>query len=352
MTMRSFRHAGALALAALLVACGSTMPDSRTPAPVPIRAVPALDVDVLVLNYDPVVPQRDSLPLHAAMGWNDPRELAEGYVADVRAASHGQIRYRLVEWKDIDAFPAKVDGFRYTPESFLACWDDRTRCHAPDSLDYAAAFREHDVARRVDTGEIDEVWIFGAPFFGSWESAMAGPGAFEINGGVYPDVDVGRPFAVMGFSYERGVAEMLHNLCHRTEATMTRVFGGWEADRLDTQWAAFAASALQSNGYAAVGSCHFPPNARKAYDYANPTAVLSAADDWLAYPALTGATAPVTRESWGGPDYHRGYMRWWFARLPHAPGTQGDGRIDNWWAYVFDFAAYDEKGLPRPAATR
>ena len=49
---------------------------------------------------------------------------------------------------------------------------------------------------------------------------MAGPGAFFINGGVYPEVPSHRPFAFYGFNYERGVAEMMHDACHRTEATL------------------------------------------------------------------------------------------------------------------------------------
>jgi hypothetical protein len=62
----------------------------------------------------------------------------------------------------------------------------------------------------------------------------------------------------------------------------------------------------------------------------------------------------VTCETWrepfsnrdGNPDYHRNYMRWWFAHLPKAPGTQEDGRQNNWWKYVFDYWEYDEHGMP------
>jgi len=48
---------------------------------------------------------------------------------------------------------------------------------------------------------------------------MAGPGAFYINGSVFPDAPYDRAVAGYGFSYERGVGEMLHNLGHRTEDT-------------------------------------------------------------------------------------------------------------------------------------
>ena len=166
---------------------------------------------------------------------------------------------------------------------------------------------------------------------------MAGPGAFDINGGVFPGVRTARPFAIMGFNYERGVAEMLHDLCHRTEATLARVYGGWDAGALTTTWARFAANVAQSNGRAGVGSCHYPPNATTDYDYDNPRVVQSDADDWLRYPALSGERRGVSRETWGGPDYHREYMRWWLRRLPHGDGTSPDRKLNNWWAYVTRF---------------
>lgn len=306
-----------------------------------------IDVKVLVLNFDPPVPQEQNRRLHAAGGWNDPRQLADGYVSDVREASHGLVRYRIVEWKDVDRFHTKIDGFTYTPEEYMACRKSGKGWHQPDTADYPKTFRDFGVLPRVDRGEIDEVWFFGGPYFGYNESAMAGPGAFYINGEVYDKVPSKRPFAIMGFNYERGVAEMLHDLCHRTESTMARVYGGWKVEELTTNWARFAANAAQSHGVSAAGTCHWPPNAERDYDYANPRSVESSADDWLGYPTLTGKTRPVNRETWGGPDYHRNYMRWWFAHLPHASGVNPDGRLNNWWEYVFHFTDYDERGSPR-----
>ena len=295
------------------------------------------EIRVLVLDFDPPIPDSGGRRLHTAFGWNDPRALADEYVADVGEASGGRMAYRVVEWRTLDSFPAKRDGFRYTAASFAECIRRNASCHTPDGLHYETVLQEQGVAAQVDSGKVDEVWLFGGPYFGYFESAMAGPGAFAINGDAFPAVPSRRAFAIMGFNSERGVAEMLHDLCHRIEATMSRVYGGWEAADLSTNWARFAANAHQARGRAGVGSCHYPPNAIAAYDYANPRAVESDADDWLRYPALTGARRPVTRDSWGGPDYHRGYMRWWLTHLPKAPGTNGDGRLNDWWAYVVRF---------------
>lgn len=294
-------------------------------------------VHVLVLDFDPVIADSGGRRTHQAFGWNAPRTLAAGYMRDVAEASGGRMRYDIVEWRTIDEFPPKRDGFRYTPATYAACLADGRQCHDPDGLDYEGTLTRYGVVPLIDIGSIDEVWLFGGPYFGYFESAMAGPGAFEINGEAFTGVPARRAFAIMGFNSERGVAEMLHNLCHRIEATMARVYGGWQAESLTTPWARFAANAHQSGGRAGAGSCHYPPNATSDYDYANPRAVESDADDWLRYPNLTGARKRVTAKTWGGPDYHREYMRWWFRRLPRAAGTNADGRLNDWWRYVVDF---------------
>ncbi|MCX6150915.1 MAG: hypothetical protein NTX22_10350 [Ignavibacteriales bacterium] len=303
-----------------------------------------LTIRVLVLNFDPLIPQKENQPLHLICKWNDPHKLSDGYIEDVKQSSGGYINYKIVEWQDVDAFPVKADGFKYNPEMYMACFEKKDKWHDPDGVDYEKLVVDYGVVDKIDGDQIDELWIFGAPYFGYWESAMAGPGAFYINGGVYDSVKSKKPFVIMGFNYERGVAEMLHDLSHRTESTMTRIYGGWEIDKLTTTWARFAANAFQSNGVAAVGTCHYPPNGEKDYDYKNPRIVESSADDWLNFPKLTGEKKKVSCETWRGPDYHRNYMKWWFARLPKAEGLNEDGKLNNWWEYVFNFNSYTETG--------
>jgi hypothetical protein len=312
----------------------------------PAGAVPKIEVKVLVLNFDPPIPQEGGRLLSEVCKFQNPRKLVADYIADMKQASGGTLEYTVVEWKDTGKFHTKVDGFTYTPEEWMKCWREKKGWHQPDAADYPRTFREYGVLPRIDSGEIDEVWFMGGPYFGYNESAMAGPRSFWINGNVYDDVPSKRPFAIMGYNYERGVAEMIHNLCHRAESTMARVYGGWKSERLDHHWARFAATEFKS-GTAGVGDCHHPPNAEKGYDYGNERTVMSTADDWLNWPRLTGTRKPVNRESWGGPDYHRSYMKWWFARFPKAPGVNDDGRLNNWWEYVFHFDRYDPRGRPR-----
>jgi hypothetical protein len=333
-----------LRLASSLFALGLTL--GAMAADVRRVEKPAIEVKVLVLCFDPPIPAEGNRPLSEVCRFQNPRDLARDYIADMREASGGLLVYNIVEWKETGAFHPKTDGFTYTAESWMNSWREQKGWHQPDAADYPRAFREYGVLPRIDSGEIDEVWFMGAPYFGYNESAMAGPRAFWINGNVYEDVQCKRPFAIMGYNYERGVAEMIHNLAHRTESTMARVYGGWKNEELNHNWARFAANEKQS-GTAAVGNCHYPPNAEKDYDYGNVRSVMSTADDWLNYPNLSGATKPVNRDTWGGPDHHRNYMKWWFAHLPRAAGTNADGRLNNWWEYVFRFDNYDRRGRTR-----
>ncbi len=306
-----------------------------------------IEVKVLVFNNDPIVLPRTKLRLHEHGRWNDPRKLAPEYISDVAKASNNYIRYKIVEWNDLDEFPIKEDGHRYTIEEYVKCHKANKGWHEPDRADYPKFIEAQKIVPRIESGEIDEVWWFGAPYFGTYESAMAGKGAFYINGGVFDKVPCKRAFAIMGFNYERGPAEMIHNLSHRTESTMSRIFGGWKAEELTSDWARFAANAKQSKGIAAVGNCHYPPNGESDYDYGNKRFVESNADGWLTYPKVKPGKQPINCETWGGPDYQRNYLRWWFAHLPRAAGVHPEhGRRNNWWEYVFNFNAYDEKGMP------
>jgi hypothetical protein len=298
-------------------------------------------VKVKVLCYDPMVQSGTaSVKLHTFFNWADPAQLAQQYIDNATYASHGIIQYEIVDWLELNEFPIKADGFRYTQQSYMECWKQRDKCHSPDDLGYMQIIDEHDIAEGINAGEFEEVWIFGAPYFGFWESAMAGTGAFYINGGIFPMVN-SKAFALMGFSYERGPAEMIHNLCHRTEATMSLVYGGWKAEVLNTSWAKFAANQQQS-GTAAVGTCHYPPNAVTDYDYCNDQTVSSSADDWYNYPLLTGQYRLVNSADWldGMHDCQQGYLLWWFHHLPNREGIAPDGKLNCWWRYVYEFNNY------------
>ncbi|HPM31846.1 MAG TPA: hypothetical protein PLJ60_16040 [Chryseolinea sp.] len=306
------------------------------------NSLPAIDeeqkvVNVLVVNYDPDISLGSvTKKLHEYYGWSNPRTLADEFIQEVLNSSGNLIQYNIVEWRDINEFPVKSDGFVYTSSSYMLCHQSNSNCHAADGLNYTKMITDQNIVEGIDQDVFEEVWIFGAPYFGFWEAAMAGPNAFNINGDIYPQIPSKKAFAIMGFNYERGVTEMMHDLCHRTEGTMSRVYGGWQAEVLNTSWAKFAANEIQSK-VAGVGSCHYPPNAKEDYDYANDRLVSSSAEDWMYYPLSTGKRIMVNNATWGAPDHEGKYLNWWFKHLPKRVGIASDGKLNCWWRYIFEF---------------
>jgi len=172
---------------------------------------------------------------------------------------------------------------------------------------------------------------------------MAGPGAYWINGTPYPGVNTDRPFAVMGFNYERGLTEMLHSNGHRSENHMKKAYNNtWNEANPQTNWDYFTANVTKTTNTTiyGVGNIHFPPNGASDYDYGNSNQVTSTALDWTNYPNLTGATTIVDKNIWGGSDYHLNFMKFWYDLLPNADGINSDGRMNNWWKYIYDFSSY------------
>jgi len=196
----------------------------------------AKTVNVLVLNYNPVLEGSGSTTLSQHYGWQDPQITSRNIIADIEKASGGGIKYVIAEWKNIDqGFPVKSDGTQFqTGEEFIAHWDEHGAGHKMGIIDHQLLLSEHNVVEKIDNGEIDEVWIWGPPEIGTWESCIAGPRAYAINGPGYPDIESKRPFVIMGFNYERGETEALHSLGHRAEGQISNAFGGrsnWNRDR-------------------------------------------------------------------------------------------------------------------------
>ncbi len=155
-------------------------------------------------------------------------------------------------------------------------------------MDYASLFEEADIYKKVNEGIVDEVWMFGPPYCGFYESAMAGKGAFYLNAPVLNlPGKLDRRVVVMGFNYERGVGEMLESYGHRAEDTMRMVFQ--ETRGNSNLWERFTRHDRAAPGKAEVGTIHYAPNSEKDYDWGNPREVMSRCDTWLSFPDLSGS---------------------------------------------------------------
>jgi hypothetical protein len=268
------------------------------------------------------------------MRWNKVEDLMQVFISDILQASGGLVRYEIVDRRDVDAFPAKVDGYVYDPQTYLRVVRGASSPYMPQEADYHAIVQRFDILQRVAKNEIDEVWVFNFPHAGFYESMMAGPGAFWCNAPPLGNTEAsGRRFVIMGFSYERGVGEMLENMGHRAESIMEKTFENLRGD--DNLWQRYIRYNQTHPGKAACGNVHFAPNSIRDYDWGNPAAVISECDDWLHnFPNFKGVTRKVTASEWGSGDTRLHHL-WWLNHLPKTTG-QKNGIDHNWWRYIAD----------------
>jgi hypothetical protein len=291
---------------------------------------------VLVVAYAPRLRTHGGLRLFEACRYNDPLSLTADFIADLAEVSAGYLRYEVAETLVVDRFPVKRDGFCYDEDSYLSCWRGNRGWHEPDAVDYQALLERLRVVPRIECGELDEVWLWGPPYSGFWESTMVGPNAFYCNADPLELPSCARRFIVMGFNYERGVGEMLENFGHRAESMLSHAFGGWQqwGDRTNHGWDRFSNYDLRSPDQSGCGNVHFAPNSERDYDWGNRRPVWSTCDGWPSYPAGPWERRQVDCREWGNGDI-RAHHKWWLAHLPRGEG-ETDGLRNNWWSFVVD----------------
>lgn len=288
----------------------------------------------LVIVYEPTVDQNSGAKLSQYMRWNSVEELAKGYMSDVLQASNGLVRYQITQRIDVDAFPSKVDGYVYDAQRYIDVMRGVNRPYMPQEANYYQIIDQFHLLERVAQNEIDEVWIFNFPHAGFYESIMAGPGAFWCNAPPLKGTEASlRRFVIMGFSYERGVGEMLENLGHRTESIMQKTFEHLRGE--ENLWERFTRYEKISPGRAALGNVHFAPNSDRDYDWNNPSTVVSECDDWLYnFPHFKGVSRKVTARDWGSGDTRKHHL-WWLTHVPKTAGRR-NGIHNNWWQYFMN----------------
>jgi hypothetical protein len=293
---------------------------------------------VYVVVYDPILENGQSLSDY--LGWNEHATLTQGTIDFFRQASNDWLNYTVVETAIVtDGWPVKADGFRYTEAEYLDVIHGQAPPHMPDGVDYNLIVNstQLDICGKANRGEIDEVWIYNGPYFGFYESTLAGPGAYWYNSPPVPGpYACNRLVPIMGPSPERGLDCAIENFGHRTEATMTQVYGSWQQNRTSHNWERFAlVQALSPDyTYSGCGNIHYPPNSTSGYEYDNPSTVMSNCEDFANYPNLSDPTTvaqPVTCSLWGCSGL--GYFEYWFSHLPANAGCGLDNVAANWWRY-------------------
>jgi hypothetical protein len=293
----------------------------------------AVNTRVLVAVYDPLVDATTGTHLCEYMHWNRAEDIVHGFMQDITTASAGLAAFTVVQQVDLDEFPVLTDGYSYDAKTYLDLENNVQPAHQPQMADYSAIMNGLNIVSRVDSQDIDEVWLFGFPYAGFYESCMGGAGAFWCNGPVIPGTaSCSRRFVVMGLSYERGVGEMLHSFGHRCESILTQTYSKTAGDA--NLYARFSRYDKTSPGKAELGTVHYPPNALQDYDYDNSTLVPSNCYDWYNFPNFKDDVRQVNASEWGNGDMESLHS-WWLKHMPKVAG-QTNGIANNWWQYIMN----------------
>jgi hypothetical protein len=310
---------------------------TRGQPPLPAEPPGGLPVQVIkkvmMITYNPAIPSQGGQKLIEVMDWNDPQALLVAFIDDLRSCSYGYANYMVVESHVVDGIPVKADGFQYDPDQFYQHLKTGTGFHQPDAVDYHRIMGDFDIANKINTGAIDEIWLFAFPYTGFYESRMAGPGAFWCNAPELTGYDsCAKRFVLMAFNCERGVGEMHESYGHRAESIMKHTFRRTQGS--DNLWERFNQVEKTHPGNAEVGSVHYAPNSTTDYDWGNTRQVVSGCNNWYRFPDLTGAPVLVDAREWGSGDI-RLHHTWWMRHFPHIIGAS-EGLAYNWWMYITD----------------
>jgi hypothetical protein len=316
----------------------------------PEKAAPHI-VKVAVVYQDPLI---GGMRYHVKHGWTDPKSLVNDIIKDFLEVSDSVVQFQIVEvHEDSALFTYRTDTTGGNVKHKMT-WEeiDATPYPIPSwfrsTFDYKEMEQYYGFGEKRDQGLIDEVWVYTTPYGGMWESQLMGPTAFWWNSTPIQDVSFKKLLSVMGLNYERGVAEGIHSFGHRMESAIRVAYGRWDTKASDpNDWELFTRIDRDVPGQGYVGNVHYPVNAAVDndpdptvdpgnYDYDNTRKTASRADNWLRFPYLFDFVDTVSRSTWGGWDYQRNYLKWWYKRMPRYKGIK-NGVLNDWWAYFLDF---------------
>lgn len=310
-------------------AVGSTTQSQLPPL---IAAEEHANIKVMVIDFDPIV--ENNRRLSSLRQSNGSAALAQQFLESIYGASHGGIKYDIVDWVE-EGFPYQADGSLPTFQEHIACLQEGEECYDHRLADYSVIANKYNLCERVANHNIDEVWLFGDTGFGFFESIMVGKGAFWVNAAPFWNWRIfacPRPFIIMGFNYTREVTQMLHNFGHRVDSVIEHAKEARIG--IDLRMAEIFVRHQEPEQLAGCGSTHFPPNVTDDGEYLyglpNPS-VVSACDKVgpVQHPEASDRT--INCEEWG--CYELGYHVWRFGKLPRTRAT-------NWWREIFSTAEF------------
>ena len=236
------------------------------------QKVAPMTVKVAVVYQDPVLPSTNRI--HEEFRWRDPRVLASSLVKHFREATDSVVNFQIVEVVEATRLFTRYRGTYLTVTQYVNLLKETgwtTLKAASDSgllaFDYRECVKFYQFDNKRNNGEIDEVWVFAAPYLAMYESQLLGPNAFWWNSPAIKDgTALTQLLSVMGLNYERGVDQAFHSFGHRAESAMREAY----RKALGKPWnpqssTSYSMGSLHPHqqryaNLAHVGNIHFPPN--------------------------------------------------------------------------------------------
>jgi hypothetical protein len=236
-------------------------------------------------------------------------------------------------------------------------------------FDVPAIYAQHNVCARVQSGEIDEVWIYadgkpGGNIYSDNEFTANGPVYSIMSAGIPNVPNCGKQIFTLFYNFDRDEANAMESWAHSLEHTVRWfITGGYEICDVDPPSAGrdshctggyaysytygFMNQPRPENNYIGVcGLVHWPPNrpvGSEPYIYNDQTSYNSRCEDWDW--GDPGGVVSVNRDTWGpilgcqpnDTDCHkRAYFIWWMRHMPSINNTS-HGRAGalrpNWLAF-------------------
>jgi hypothetical protein len=335
MENRKSWHVAPLAIA-LVALCGAAAPPATTKG---TSISKKWTVPVLVLRYFPVTRDRSRIDISVTSNVDAPlREIqlkCERMTREVAEALQEGSRFRAYKNPRVPA------SLKYVVVRSIDYLEPLPRDpDKPKYPDYTRILERANIRDFVEKRGVKEVWIWGyhSKDLAPWESNMSSSHGDVSNSDRDPDdlPILNKTYTVYHYNYERETSEAVHNHIHQIEAVMRRHGGElwktWEGEP----------------GSWRCGNCHFPPNAKSDYDWANKQHVDSDIEDWR--PEGRGRMKPLNCDVWGGDSL--GWFVYWMRSMPgHNNGLQLRGKkLTNWWIFMGDYdeAMANQVGLVEP----
>lgn len=314
---------------------------TTTPTPTPLPTITGLAQNtteitrkVYVIVFNPTLQSTQTLVQEK--NWNSYQTLNTQFINWTKSTSRNRITYSIVKTDVINGFTQFTDGTSYNETLYKSCLSNSANCIKINGswamLDYSNLVSTYNICGLINANTIDEVWLFGGPYFGFYESRLAGPNGYWYNSSPITNTSCNRLVPIMGFSYERGVQEMIEDYGHRFEFTMTKITslkGG-------AQYADFSSNKKTSSTAFGIGTVHIPANTSADYKWNDPSIVNSFADEFYSnYESYNkNETATISCSSWDCNGY--GYFTWYFSHIPSYTGRDAQGKYNDWWQYFVD----------------